>query len=114
MSLLIRLCAVGLLTLKTAFVTYALTCSVRAESLNIGAVIQDNQEDFVFSGHCFNGDSYRLHAFQRVNDGQKLSYYEYAGPAGKGTVQVDTSPRAMAQRVCLKSAEIINRDYLKQ
>ena len=114
MNLFDRFFYVCRLTIKTAAVISAFTSSVKAENLNNGSLMNEGQEDFVFSGHCFNGDSYRLHAFQRVDNGQSLSFYEYIGPAGQGTVQVDTSPRVMAQRVCLQSAEIINRDYLKQ
>lgn len=114
MGFLIRLGPVGLLFMKMVVVISAFIWSVRAESLNNVSMIQDDQENFVFLGYCFNGDSYRLHAYLKAEDGQKLSYYQYAGPAGSGTVQVDTSPRVMAQRICRKSAEIINRDYLKQ
>jgi hypothetical protein len=39
------------------------------------------------------------------------AYYDYDAPVGKGTVQSDAAPKAMAVRVCRKLAEIINTHY---
>ena len=39
-------------------------------------------------------------------DGLLQSFYDYEGPAGKGTVRTNTSPKKMAVRVCRELADI--------
>lgn len=68
-------------------------------------------ETFTFAGKCFNGEPYRLFLYQKNIAGYSQSHYDYDGPAGKGTVQSETSPKVMAARVCRKYAEIINAKY---
>lgn len=70
-----------------------------------------SEETAVFAGKCPNGDGYRLFAYQKQTEGMSLSYYDYTGPAGKGTVQSEATPRVMAVRICRPSAEIISTRY---
>jgi hypothetical protein len=70
-----------------------------------------NEDTFVFAGKCANGETYRLFSYRKPAQGALMSYYDYAGPAGRGTVQSNTSPKVMAVRVCHPLAEIINANY---
>ena len=65
----------------------------------------------MFVGKCFNGENYRLFSYQNVVSGKTVSFYTYEGPVGKGTVQTETAPKVMAQRVCRKLAEIASANY---
>jgi len=76
----------------------------KTESIN-------DEESFVFGGKCDSGEPYRLYAYQKFTNGQLLSFYDYEGPAGKGTVQSNTIPKVLAARVCRKLAEIVNTHY---
>ena len=69
------------------------------------------EDTFVFAGKCPNGESYRLFSYQKSTGASSQSFYDYEGPAGKGTVQSDTQPKVMTVRVCRKLAEIINTHY---
>ena len=40
-----------------------------------------------------------------------ISYYDYEGPVGTGTVQSNAHPKVMAVRICRQLAEIINTNY---
>ena len=62
--------------------------------------------DFVFMGKCPNGELYRLKSYQQWINGVSVSFYDYQGPAGQGTVQTKTPPKTMAVRVCRALAEI--------
>lgn len=89
-----------------------ITMSVSAATPSKFEPTKDNQEEtFTFAGRCFNGEPYRLFLYQKSVAGFSQSHYDYDGPAGKGTVQSDTSPKVMAARVCRKFAEIINAKY---
>lgn len=46
--------------------------------------------------------------YSKVVDGQRYPFYDYEGPAGKGTVSTRATPRTMSVRVCTKLAEIID------
>jgi hypothetical protein len=67
-----------------------------------------DEKEFVFSGKCDNGESYRLLSYEKVINGQTFSQYDYEGPAGKGTVKTSATPRTMSVRVCRQMAEIID------
>ena len=71
----------------------------------------NDEETFVFAARCANGAPYRLRSYQQTVGGVTLSYYDYLGPAGQGTVQSDTEPKVMAVRVCHPLAEIISANY---
>ena len=73
--------------------------------------MRNDEETFVFTGVCSNGEPYRLLSYQKHVGDLPLSYYDFDGPAGKGTVQSNTYPKVMAVRVCRKLAEIINANY---
>jgi hypothetical protein len=66
----------------------------------------NDEETFTFVGRCANGTSYRLYAYEMDVDGRRQSFYNYEGPAGQGTVQTNASPKKMAVRVCIESADI--------
>jgi hypothetical protein len=65
-----------------------------------------DDDTYVFMGRCPSGAVYRLVAYDKEAQGLKQSYYDYEGPAGKGTVKTKTAPRVMMSRVCLALAEI--------
>lgn len=73
--------------------------------------LSNDEETFLFTGVCQNGEPYRLFSYQKGTGDLSQSYYDYEGPAGKGTVRSDTYPKVMAVRVCRKLAEIINANY---
>jgi hypothetical protein len=66
----------------------------------------NDEETFTFVGRCANGKSYRLYAYQLDVDGLRQSFYNYEGPAGQGTVRTNASPKKMAARACIESADI--------
>ena len=66
----------------------------------------NDEETFTFVGRCANGMSYRLYAYEMDVDGLRQSFYNYEGPAGQGTVRTQTSPKKMAVRACIESADI--------
>ena len=68
----------------------------------------NDDAEFVFAGRCPNGEKYRIFAYTQTFEGQSASFYDYEGPAGKGTVRSNTTPRTLAVRVCRKLAEIID------
>lgn len=68
----------------------------------------NDDNEFVFMGQCPNGERYRLFAYNQVFEGQATAYYDYEGPAGKGTIRSNSTPRTLAVRVCRKLAEIID------
>ncbi len=71
----------------------------------------NDETTFVFAGHCSNGETYRLVSYKMDVNGLSLSFYNYEGPVGKGTVKTETAPKVMAARVCRKLAEIVNDNY---
>jgi len=71
-----------------------------------------NDEDtFTFVGQCPNGEKYRLVSYGMDVSGTRQSVYDYEGPAGKGSVNTNASPKTMSVRVCRQLAEIINQNY---
>lgn len=88
-----------------------LVSHVTHASASNSATLGNDESSFVFAGKCFNGESYRLFSHQKIVAGKPVSFYAYDGPAGKGSVQTETTPKVMAQRVCRKFAEIISASY---
>jgi len=68
--------------------------------------IKDDHDEFIFVGKCHDGRPYRLFLYQKSVNGLNLPFYDYEGPAGKGTVKTKAQPRVMAVRLCRESAEI--------
>jgi hypothetical protein len=66
------------------------------------------EKDFVFAGHCFNGAQYWMLASEEVVDGKITPFVSYRGPAGSGTVYTDTSPKVMVERICRANADIVS------
>jgi hypothetical protein len=87
----------------------AFACAARTDSTT--TVLGNNEETFVFTGMCPNGEPYRLVSYQKNVGALSASFYDYDAPVGKGTVQSDSAPKVMAVRVCRKFAEIINTHY---
>lgn len=92
----------------------ALACPVAKAAEPDHAPVGENQNASTWVGTCPNGEPYRLHAYRQGTAEKSLPYYDYQGPVGQGTVQVNTLPQVMVARVCIKTAEIINRDYLNR
>ncbi|MEN9617972.1 MAG: hypothetical protein RL406_209 [Pseudomonadota bacterium] len=87
----------------------AFACAAKTDSTK--TVLGNDEETFVFTGICPNGEPYRLVSYQKSIGALSSAYYDYDAPVGKGTVQSDAAPKAMAVRVCRKLAEIINTHY---
>ncbi len=79
-----------------------------ADTLNTSLLLGNDDEEFFFMGRCPHGEMYRIKAYQKWVDGATQSFYDYEGPAGKGTVQTKTSPKIFVVRVCRQLAEIRN------
>jgi hypothetical protein len=94
--------------LLMGFMNGALSCAMAAPSgATVAQQLLGNDEDtFVFMARCPSGAMYRLISYDKEVGGIKQSFYDYEGPAGKGTVKTKTAPRVMASRVCLDRAEI--------
>ena len=90
------------------FMNVLLSCALAAQpDATVAQQPLGNDEDtFVFMARCPNGAMYRLFSYDKEVGGIKQSFYDYEGPAGKGTVKTKTAPRVMASRVCLDLAEI--------
>ena len=71
-------------------------------------VLGNDDQEFIFAGGCPNGDKYRIFSYQMEVDGITRSFYDYEGPAGKGTVITNAQPKKMATRVCHELADISN------
>lgn len=100
-------------TIVMAFISVAslsvfLSTSLSPVSAQKISATGEDENDFVFSGNCQNGEPYRLFYSSKVVDGQIYPFYEYEGPAGKGSVSTRATPRTMFVRVCTKLAEIID------
>ena len=94
--------------LLLALVSATLSCAWAAASDGVDARMPLGNDDdtFVFMGRCPSGEIYRLFSYDKDVDGLKRSFYDYEGPAGKGTIKTQTAPRVVASRVCLALAEI--------
>jgi hypothetical protein len=83
--------------------------SVLARSVatsNAQASVSNAEQTFIFSGNCPNGAMYRLLSYEQDVDGLSQSFYDYEGPAGKGTVRSNVAPKKLAVRVCHELADI--------
>ena len=92
----------------------ALAPHARAEiatTAKLQTTLGNDEDTFTFVGRCPNGEKYRLVSYQMDVSGTSQSFYDYAGPAGKGKVSTSASPKTMSVRVCRRLAEIINQNY---
>jgi len=80
----------------------ALTASASASETSLS----NDDTEFVFVGRCPSGDQYRLFSYQMDVDGLMQSFYDYEGPAGKGTARTNTPPKKMLTRLCRNLADI--------
>jgi len=83
----------------------ALTASASTRETSPSPLGNDDTE-FVFAGRCPSGDQYRLFSYQMDVDGLMQSFYDYEGPAGKGTVRTNTPPKKMLTRLCRNLSDI--------
>jgi hypothetical protein len=103
-----RAFTIGIAFISAASLSIFLSTSLSPVSAQKFPVIGEDENEFVFSGNCHNGESYRMFYYSKVVDGQRYPFYDYEGPAGKGTVSTRATPRTMSVRVCTKLAEIID------
>jgi len=89
---------------NTFIAPHAMAEVATAQSNQITVANDDNS--FVFIGHCPNGESYRIFSYQLAVNGDSQVFYQYEGPAGKGTVRTNIPPKKMATRVCYASADL--------
>lgn len=75
-----------------------------ASSINPSSLAME--DDHVFMGKCSDGRVYRLVSYKKIINGLDIPFYDYAGPAGQGTVKTNIQPKVMAVRVCRELAEI--------
>jgi hypothetical protein len=68
----------------------------------------NDEKDFVVTGQCSNGNSYRVRTYQMDVDGLTQTFYDFDGPAGKGTIRTNASPKKIVVRVCHELADISN------
>jgi len=99
-NLFLLLCLVANLATLPALTAFARTHG--PSSFPLG----NDDTDFVFAGYCPSGEPYRLFSYQMEVDGLTQSFYDYAGPAGKGTIRTNTQPKKMLTRVCRNLADI--------
>ena len=91
-----RAITIGIAFTSTAALSIFLSTSVSpvlsktVDNIGIG----NDEKEFIFSGKCDNGQTYRLHSYEKVINGQTFSQYDYEGPAGKGTGQGWSRPRS--------------------
>jgi hypothetical protein len=102
-AIIISIAFISVATLSI-FLSTSISPVVTRNPTNMG----NDEKEFVFSGTCDNGQTYRLLSYEKVINGQTFSQYDYEGPVGKGTVKTSASPRTLSVRVCRQMAEIID------
>ena len=93
--------------MASLFANVAFASNVVARNVDMTKIGND-EETFIFAGKCPDGASYRVVSYQMEVDGFLQSFYDYQGPAGKGTVRANASPQKMVVRVCRELADISN------
>jgi hypothetical protein len=96
-------------SVSTTALSSAFAREVRAANAQVQLGNDDNT--FIFAGRCPNGAMYRVHSYEQVQDGLTQSFYDYQGPAGKGTVRTSATPQTMVARICREMAEIKGDGY---
>lgn len=95
----------GFVVVASLFANLALASNLAARNADITKIGND-EETFTFVGKCPNGSAYRVVSYQAELEGTRQSFYDYQGPAGKGTVRTNTSPQKMVVRLCREQADI--------
>ena len=90
------------------FVTAPLVMASFDKNRQFKHSLGNDEQEFIFAGDCPNGDKYRIFSYQMEVNGLTQSFYDYEGPAGKGTVRTNAQPKKMATRVCHELADIGN------
>ncbi|CAN1523961.1 hypothetical protein B9Z42_04380 [Limnohabitans sp. B9-3] len=92
-----------------AYVSFISSVHAVVENTMINKKFLGNDDDsFIFSGRCPNGQTYRLFSYQTQVNGITQFFYDYEGPVGKGTVKTRATAKTLAVRVCRPLAEIAN------
>ncbi len=64
-----------------------------ADEASTSRLADQASETYRFVGTCPNGAPYRLFFCEAKIEGVLQSFYDYEGPAGRGTVKTNTPPR---------------------
>ena len=95
----------GFIVVASLFANLALASNLAARNVDTTKVGND-EETFTFVGKCPNGAAYRVVSYQAELEGTRQSFYDFQGPAGKGTVRTNASPQKMVVRLCREQADI--------
>lgn len=82
-----------------------LAADVKVNPSSVSAIGNDDTE-FVFAGRCPHGEPYRIFSYQMEIDGINQSFYNFEGPAGKGTIRTNAQPKKMVVRLCHSLADL--------
>ena len=88
-----------------------LASQAMADEASTSRLADQTSETYRFVGRCPNGTPYRLFFYEAKIEGVLQSFYDYVGPAGRGTVETNAPPKTMAVRGCRALSEIA-RDQL--
>ena len=99
-NLFFLLCLVANLATLPALTAFARTHEAPAYPLG------NDDTAFVFAGYCPSGEPYRLFSYPMEVDGLTESFYDYEGPAGKGTIRTNAPPKKILTRVCNNLADL--------
>ena len=77
-----------------------------SEASSLYAAPGPDDIEFIFAGKCPNGENYRIHNYPKTVQGESLSFFDYQGPAGQGSVGTSATAQVMAARICRSAAEI--------
>jgi hypothetical protein len=99
-NLFFLLCLVANLATLPALTAFARTHEPPSYPLG------NDDTEFVFAGDCPSGEPYRLFSYQMEIDGLMQSFYDYEGPAGKGTIRTNAQPKKMLTRLCRNLADL--------
>jgi hypothetical protein len=83
-----------------------LASQAMADEASTSRLADQASETYRFAGTCPNGAPYRLFFYEAKIEGVVQSFFDYEGPAGRGTVKTNAPPKTMAVRVCRALSEI--------
>jgi hypothetical protein len=94
----------GLIAALATWQTLALT----KQSPLLQTPLGPDDTEFIFVGKCHTGETYRIHQYSTMINGESLPFYDYQGPAGIGRVGTPATPQVLSARICRPSAEIVS------
>lgn len=80
--------------------------ALAADAGSVSSVLTSDDPGSTFAGLCPNGSPYRIFSYQLDIDGLTQSFYDYEGPAGKGTIRTGIPSEKMVVRVCHENADL--------